>query len=198
MANQQAPNPRRRSERAHRAILQAAMKLCREQGYANLSMDAIAAEAGVGKQTIYRWWPSKGAVMAEAVFEAALPRVRFTPTGDFERDLRSQLRSTVSVMSEPEFGPRIAELIGEAQLNPALAEHLAAQLVRPLRNLNRGHLQNAQKQGLVRRNVDADLAADMLFGPLWLRFLLTKAPLSAQYADDLVDAVLAGLRPKKR
>ena len=174
------------------------MKLCREQGYANLSMDAIAAQAGVGKQTIYRWWPSKGPLMVEAVFEEALPRVRFEPTGEFEHDLRRQLRSTVSVMCEPDFGPRIAELVGEAQLNPAVAEHLAQQLVRPLRNLNRTHLQNAQKQGLVRRNVDVDLAADMLFGPLWLRFLLTKAPLSAEYADALVDAVLNGLRPKKR
>jgi AcrR family transcriptional regulator len=190
------PDPKRRSERARRAILRSAMKLCVELGYANLSIDAIARDAGVGKQTIYRWWPSKGAVVADAVFAEALPRVRLSPSGDFEQDLRQQLRSTAELMSEPAFGPRIAELLGEAQLDPALARHIAEHLVRPLRDRNRGHLREAQSKGILRKGVDPELAADLLFGPLWLRLLVTKAPISAGYADALVDTVLAGLRRK--
>ena len=58
-----APDPARRSERARRAILDAALALCRARGYDGTAIEAIAADAGVGKQTIYRWWPSKGAVI---------------------------------------------------------------------------------------------------------------------------------------
>ncbi|MCA9551196.1 MAG: TetR/AcrR family transcriptional regulator [Myxococcales bacterium] len=195
MAGASSPDPKRRNERSRRAILEVALQLCKERGYAKLTIEAIAAEAGVGKQTIYRWWPSKGAVVAEAVLEETLPRVRFTPTGDFERDLRLQLRSIARVMREAELGPRIAELVGEAQLDPALAERITHGVIRPLRELNRQHLSRAQEAGLVRADLDLDVAADMLFGPLWFRLLLSKAPLTNRYVDALVETVLTALRP---
>ena len=193
------PNPERRNETARRAILRAAMQLCREVGYARVSVDAIAAAAGVGKQTIYRWWPSKGAVVLEALLEKTRPLVSFRNTGSFEDDLKAQLRSITRVMSDPRLGPRIAEIAGEAQHDPDLADLLAEHAVRPLRALNRATLTAAKESGALDTDLDLDVIADLLFGPLWFRLLLSKAPLSAAYADAIADAVLALSRsPRSR
>lgn len=194
MDPRRSPDPRRRSEQSRRAILQAAWELCRRHGYAALSIDSIAAEAGVGKQTIYRWWPSKGAVAADAVMELLRPRLQTSRTGSFEADMRRQLRAVVALMREPALGRIIAELVGEAQWDAALAGRIVDQIVRPLRELNRESIALAQRAGHLRPDLDPELAADLLFGPMWLRFLVSKAPLSDAYADATLDAALAGLR----
>ena len=100
-----APNATRRSQPARRAILAAALDQVAEVGYAQLSIEGIAAAAGVGKQTIYRWWPSKGAVLLDsllALSEGQDGEVMALPdTGDLEADLKLVLRATVDELTDP-------------------------------------------------------------------------------------------------
>src|SRR4051812_8481063 len=124
MGEAKTPEASRRSERSRQAILTAAVELVGEVGYARLTIEAIAARAGVGKQTIYRWWPSKGAVVLDAFVAlggssepAALP-----DTGDLEADLRTVLRATVQELTDPRFELPSRALTAESQSDPALAQ----------------------------------------------------------------------------
>src|SRR5687768_12726238 len=114
---------RRRSERSHEAIVRATQELLVERGYRQLTIEAIAARAGVGKQTIYRWWPSKGAVVLEAFLvlseggpeqDMALP-----DTGDLKADLRVVMRATVAEFADPAFEKPIRALNTEIINDPA-------------------------------------------------------------------------------
>src|SRR5690349_2099823 len=110
------PDASRRNRESRAAILDAARSLVLSVGYARLTIEGIAARAGVGKQTIYRWWPSKGAVVfaaflalnANASGSTALP-----DTGNLERDLRSVLRATVDELLEPRFDAAFRAMAAE-------------------------------------------------------------------------------------
>ena len=111
-----------RSEEARRAILDAALDLARHDLNA-ASVDAIAARAGVGKQTIYRWWPSKAALVLDALLDHAAQDVDITPTGPLERDLSRFLRRAFRAIAGPGgSGPVLRALMADAQGDPALAD----------------------------------------------------------------------------
>jgi AcrR family transcriptional regulator len=218
-----APRGRPRSERAHQAVLQAASALLRERGYAGLTIEAVAAYAGVGKQTIYRWWPSKGAVILDAfrndlavdirpadggdsgtepaaqirrtaaAFLAA--DIRWVDTGDFGVDLAAQVRRMTAALSDPVFGSYVAALTCEAQLDPAFAAAFRREIVDPSREGWRGIFARAQAGGEIRADVDIDLAIDLLNGPLWYRLLLRPDAMGELDPDALSDAVLQAIRP---
>src|SRR5687768_7729574 len=121
MTEMKAPDSARRSERSRRAIYEAALGLVGEIGYPKTTVEGIAARAGVGKQTIYRWWPSKAAVLLEAFLdmadqaaEAAGPGGYEIPdTGDLEADLRTVLRATVDEMNTPVYDAPARALAAE-------------------------------------------------------------------------------------
>ena len=108
------------------AILSAAFELCAERSYERTSVEAIAARAGVGKQTIYRWWPSKGAVVMEALNEVVGVASDFPDSGDVVADLRQQMTAVSKLLSSPDFGPVYTGVIGAAQSDPAVAERWSA------------------------------------------------------------------------
>src|SRR3954464_5473965 len=120
-----APDPTRRSERARRAILSAAFELCRERGYDRMSVEAIADRAGVGKQTIYRWWPSKGAVILDALNDYVGDVSDFPDSGDVRADLRQQMSGVSALLGSEEFGPVYRAVIASAQSDPELARALS-------------------------------------------------------------------------
>jgi AcrR family transcriptional regulator len=191
-----APDPKRRSARAREAILRATRELLPETGYGRLTIEGIAARAGVGKQTIYRWWPSKGAVVFDALLEdaGATAEDRALPdTGDIGRDLRTVLRETVEELLDPETDRLQRTITAEIQHDPALADELVARLLRPQMQATADRLRAAQEAGQLAPDIDVDLAAELLFGPLLHRWLLRTAPLDARYADALVAHVLSGL-----
>src|SRR5438874_2409689 len=117
-ASKPTPLASRRRESSRLAILDAVLALCREEGYARLSIEAIAARAGVGKQTIYRWWPSRGAVLLEALDREAAGWAAFPDTGDLVADLRITIADVVRFQADPDLGPPMAGLIAEAQQDP--------------------------------------------------------------------------------
>jgi AcrR family transcriptional regulator len=221
-----APRGRRRSERAHQAVLWAASALLRERGYAGLSIEAIAERAGVGKQTIYRWWPSKGAVILDAFRHdfaadgqpvdgqdagadpAAQARrmaaaflaadVQWTDSGAFAAALAVQVRRMAAALTDPVVGPYIAALTCEAQLDPAFAAAFRREIVDPSRERWRAIFARARAAGEVRADLDLDLAIDLLNGPLWYRLLLRPDAMEAFDPVAHSEAVLRAIHPPDR
>ncbi|MGB2571650.1 TetR/AcrR family transcriptional regulator [Micromonospora citrea] len=191
------PDPARRSERSRQAILRATRELVSEVGYAKLSIEAIATRAGVGKQTIYRWWRSKGAVvfdsflaLSEGADGMALP-----DTGDIEADLKAVLRATVAEFADPAFEAPIRALNLEIAGDPELAAQYREKLAGPVDEAKKERLRSAQRAGQIAADADLDLALELLYAPLYQRWLLRSGPLTAAYADALVDHALRALRP---
>ncbi|WP_031093025.1 TetR/AcrR family transcriptional regulator [Streptomyces sp. NRRL S-15] len=142
-----SPSSVRRSERSRRATLDAALELCTEKGYGRVTVEAIAARAGVSKKTIYRWWPSKGAVMLEAFAEAFVGATPFVDTGDIAADLRTHINAAVKVVSTPPYGPAYAGILSEMHHDDDLARAVLEQLVGPRVEAAVGRLRRAQEQG---------------------------------------------------
>ncbi|WP_116247484.1 TetR/AcrR family transcriptional regulator [Nocardiopsis sp. FIRDI 009] len=192
-----APDPQRRSERAHRAVLDAAAELVGEVGYAKLTMEAIAARARVGKQTIYRWWPSKAAVVLD-VFErrTSTPGTPLPDTGDLVEDLRAVLYATVDEFTDPGTDRVARAFTAEIQHDPELAEAVAERLTRPNDEAFRERLRAARDVGQLAPDVDLDLALELVTGPITRRWLMRTAPLTHAYVDELLTAALRALRPR--
>lgn len=196
-----APRTTRRSETSRRAILTAAFELAGEVGYARLSIEGIAARAGVGKQTIYRWWPSKGAVLLDAFLmlaEGTDDRPALPDTGDLEADLKTVLRATVAELTDPRYDEPLRALTTEIMHDPELAATYAERLDRPMKELKKQRLRSAQQAGELPADLDLDLAVELLWGPLRTRWLERGEPLTPEYADRIVETVLNGLRPRDR
>jgi AcrR family transcriptional regulator len=193
-----SPNAARRSEPARRAILAAALDQVAEVGYAKLSIEGIAAAAGVGKQTIYRWWPSKGAVLLDsllALSEGQDSEVLALPdTGDLEADLKLVLRATVDELNNPRYDGAMRALTAEMLRDPALAAACAERLDEPIKALKLQRLRSAQEAGDLAPDLDLDLAIDLIWGPLMSRWLQRGGPLTHAYADQTVERALNGLR----
>jgi AcrR family transcriptional regulator len=193
-ADRKAPNPARRNERSRRAILTAAADLVGEVGYSKLTVEAIAARAGVGKQTIYRWWPDKGAVLLDAYLTlvGADQGLTFPDSGDLEADLRLVLGSMVDSLAEPVFERRYRALLAAIQDDPELAAALLDRLLKPWLAATARRLGAAQRAGQI-GEVDLEVAAELLYGPVYYRWLLRTGPISPQYVDAVVAMTLRAL-----
>ena len=194
------PDPTRRSDASRRAIVSAALDLVGEVGYARLSIEGIAARAGVGKQTIYRWWPSKAAVLLEGVLElAAGPEgetAELPDTGDLEADLKLVFRATLEQVNEPRYDAAMRALATEIPHDPALAADYVERLHGPLAHVKRERLRKAQAVGQLAEDLDLDIAVEMLWGPLRTRWLQRDGPLTPAFTDAVVETALNGLRPR--
>jgi AcrR family transcriptional regulator len=194
----QTPDPSRRSERSRRAILTAAADLVHEVGYRKLTIEAIAARAGVGKQTIYRWWPSKGAVVLDAFLAAASqgPEGLALPdTGDVRADMRGVLRAIVTELADPRLSATSRALTIDMQGDPDLADGMLERLLGPQFAAIADRLRSAQAAGQLHPDVDMSVAVEMFIGPPYHRWLLQTGPLTEAYADTVTDLALRALAP---
>jgi AcrR family transcriptional regulator len=185
---------RRRSERSHRAIIDATQELLVELGYRELTIEGVAARAGVGKQTIYRWWPSRAALVLEAYLagsEAVLPPP--PDSGSTRKDIRALLGWLVAVLAEPTGGRVVAGLLGDLQHDRDLAEGFRRDVVPARRQAMLAALERGRERGEIRADVDADLAVDALHGAVFYRLLLSGEPLDADFVEQLADQALDGL-----
>lgn len=183
----------RRSEKSHQAILKAAVELLEEEGYTGVTIEGIASRAGVGKQTIYRWWPSKAAVIMEAFQEAVAEKVLMPDTGSTCNDLQTFTRRLCCVLSKPITCHTTAGLIAAAQEDEALAKEFRKMFIRSRRSAVEEILQRGVTRGELLSETDIALTLDFIFGPIWYRLLVGHAPLEESFADALVAAVLAGI-----
>src|SRR5271157_3043390 len=152
---------RKRSEAARQAILAAALRLAGERGYGAVTMEGIAAQAGVGKQTIYRWWGSRAAVVLEALRELASASIAIPDSGTLRSDLELFLGATFGSAELLAGGANLLRgLMAEAQLNERFCRELRAQLVDPRRQALRQLFERAQERGELHGDVDCDLGID--------------------------------------
>ena len=186
---------RPRSRTTDAAITSAARDLLAERGFQAATIEAIALRAGVGRNTIYRRWRSKEELVADALREL---------TTDFElwadEDLHTLLlhwlREFALTFSDPLHGRLLAGVLGELPRNPVFADVYADRVVRPRRQALLERLRQAQQRGELRADVNLDLVADLLGGPLLLRLLpLGLPPLSKTHADELLETIWRGIAP---
>jgi AcrR family transcriptional regulator len=188
---------RPRSEKARTAILDAAAGLLLDKGLAAVSMDAVAAQAGVSKATIYRWWPTKQTLALDALYHewAAVPPPR--DTGSLRDDLLSLLRPWVRLVGRRPYARVIAALITETQTDPEFASLYRARFVEPRREHARAILRRAIERGQAPPNTNIEVALDLLYGPIYHRFLHGHAALNDRFVRDVIDTALNGIAPSE-
>jgi AcrR family transcriptional regulator len=183
---------RPRSEAADQAILRAATGLLAERGLPGMSIEEVAARAGVGKATVYRRWPSRGVLALDSFLADFGGLQRLADTGSLRGDLRGALRGWVHAVTQTPAGPMLASLIAEAQRDPALAAAWRARVLEPIRERHRGMLERAVARGDLPADVDYDVLLDLLFGPAAHRLLHGHQPLTERFADEVADLLAAG------
>ena len=178
---------RPRSEQTRDAILDAALAELEERGYAALTIEGIAARAGAGKQTIYRWWPSKADVVLDAMMELAARRIKVPDKGSLEADLLSFLTDS---FRQRQLRPVLVALMAQAQLDPAFATAFRERFLFVRRAALRTVLAAARDRGEIDPDVDRELLIDVVFGVLWYRLLVGHVPLDNKAARELTDLVV--------
>jgi AcrR family transcriptional regulator len=189
---------RRRSNESRDAILKATNELLEEVGFAKLSIEGIAARAGVGKTTIYRWWTSKGTLAIEAFLDAVAPQIAFPCTSSAVADIKAQIPKVAKVY-RGRTGRIICELIALGQTDPETRRLFVAGYLEPRRSAAKQVLQRGIEQGELRDDIDLDVVVDALYGPLFHRMLTGHAGLSDTFVRTHVALVLdsASKRPHR-
>ncbi|KYG57143.1 TetR family transcriptional regulator [Streptomyces sp. WAC04657] len=186
-------------------MFDAALALVTENGYAKTTVEGIAARAGVGKQTIYRWWPSRAAVLLDAFLDLQARAAEamggdagseIPDTGDLAADLKHVLRATVDEMNAPAFEGPTRALAAEGITDPDLGARFTEALLEPQLQHYVRRIEAAREAGDVDPGTDPRLAVELLVGPLHHRWIHRTLPLTHAYADALVDHVLRGLAPR--
>jgi AcrR family transcriptional regulator len=188
---------RPRSEQARAAILTATLNLLEQVGFVDLSIEAVAARAGVGKTTIYRWWPSKAVLVADAFMSSVIRETRFPDTGSVREDLRAQMQRLAAIFRGPR-GRILRSLIGGGQSDPELIEAFRNRWLFPRRAEAIGILQRAKDRGELAQELDGNMLLDALYGPLYFRMLAGHGPLSNSFIDDVCDTLMDGIMSKHR
>ena len=191
------PRGRPRSEQAKRAILRAARELLARGGPAAVTMEAVAEAAGVGKPTVYRWWPDRHAVAMAALMDTPDPTEDDTKRKSPLIELREQLRAIAARFSAPT-GRHVASMLAAADSASELSKAFRNHFVLARRAEGKALLERAIAAGLVRADVAIEVALDMLYGPVFFRLLLGHAPLDQVFMDDVLDEALRGMGAKRR
>lgn len=187
------PPGRPRSENARQSILRSTLKLLRRRGYDDLSIEAIAADARVGKATVYRWWASKGALIVDAFAYSIEDELHFPDSGSVYRDMSLQMNEFVKVLHSPR-GCIVAAVIAAGQSDRDLMEAFRARFLRVRREEAYMTLRRGIDRGELPRHLDLDLILDTLYGAIYMRFLIRHDDLSENYVNDLCRLTLAGAK----
>ncbi|RVX41418.1 TetR family transcriptional regulator [Nonomuraea polychroma] len=187
------PNVDRRRDSSRRATLSAVLDLCVERGYAAVTVDAIAARAGVSKATIYRWWPSKGAIVLEAIDDAAPIPQTFPHTDDLAADLHAWLTGILDVFRDPYLGPAFTGALAESQLDADLARQLRERLIDHRVSQFNERMTAARENGQLDSDADLEVALDVLLSPVYRRHVLHYPLPDHAYLDRLIKHALRAL-----
>jgi AcrR family transcriptional regulator len=184
---------RPRSSASRAAILKAAYQILREHGFAGFTVEGVAARAGAGKATIYRWWKSKGTLAIEAFLVAIAPRMDSVPHTDSAiTDLRRQVH-VAAMLYRGRVGQLLRELIALGQEDSETSRALRSDFIEPRRQAALGVLRRAQATAEIKVDIDIEVLADALWGPIFHRLLVLRMPLDRGYIDKLLDLVLGGV-----
>jgi AcrR family transcriptional regulator len=163
-----------------------------EDGYSRMSVDAIAAEAGTTKPTLYRRWPTKGdlAVAALSYYQV---QAQPTPTGSTADDLRAVLHDFQRKLLRPYGMAMIGTLLAEERHTPELIARFREQIVQPRRKLLLHVLEQARERGELRPEADLEAAVNLLIGSFYARYL-TGLGVPSDWPERVVNALLDGVR----
>jgi AcrR family transcriptional regulator len=179
---------RPRSEKARKAVIRSTLALLKRTGFHELSIEAVAAHAGVGKATVYRWWANKGELVIHAFVSAVEKELRFPSAGPVLQSIHVQMRRWAVIFRSP-LGQIVATIIGAGQSEPEILKAFRSHWVEPRRLEARKLLSLAMKNGEIRSDLDPDAVLDLLYGPLYIRLLLKHAPLNEEFVDTVFEIV---------
>jgi AcrR family transcriptional regulator len=185
---------RPRSQEADRAILTATVELLATKGLAAMSIEEVAARAGVGKATIYRRWSSKGLLALDAFVASFREQQPQPDTGTLRGDLIAALRAWVRAVTRTQMGPMLTGLIAEAQHDTELRAAWRDRVIEPLRSQHRIMLDRAVARGEIPPSVDREVVLDLFFGAAQHRLLLGHLPLTDDFVREVVDVILDGIQ----
>ena len=193
---------RPRSAQAHKAILDATLELLAEEGFQGLSIEAVAAKAGVGKTTIYRRWPSKDELVIDAIREVQID-LSMVDTGNFRNDLVILFKGAYKgLMAQPLLAQLVLRLISEYQANPEIFQVFLTQLLFPRFQQFKHMVEKAQARAEIRGDIDWTLALELIAGPIFFNLLITRflAPQMSssddKWVEQMIDAVMHGIGTK--
>ncbi|PWT79863.1 MAG: TetR family transcriptional regulator [Acidobacteria bacterium] len=186
---------RQRSEESEEAILCATLHLLKEKPLRDITIEEIARKAGVGKATIYKWWPSKAYVALDAFLRKTNRMVPTPDTGSAENDFREQLSALVSFFTSPT-GRIFSQFLAEGQSDKEFATLFRERFVKPRREAVGVIFDRGVKRGEIDRSLDRELVLDLIYGPAILRLMAGHAPLDRHASEAVISALFAGLRDK--
>lgn len=193
--NGKRPPGRPRSEEARLAILSASLKVLAKTGFSDFTIEEVAERAAVGKATVYRWWPDKAALVADAFANSTVSKLHFPDTGSIYTDLSQQMRQLIRVFRSRR-GRIVAAILAAGQSEREVLTAFRDRFMMPRRQEAYVTVDRALARGELRRNIDRDLLLDSLYGPVYMRFLIQHDPLTPEFVDHLCEMVLRGARPQ--
>jgi len=191
-APEKRPSGRPRCQTARKAILDATVRLLDRMTLQSLAIECIACEAGVGKATIYRWWPNKAAIVIDAFFEEVVPRTTFERAPTAAETLQRQVERIVKVLNGRQ-GRIVAQIIAEGQNDPSVLEHFRQMFLRQRRAVAAEIIQAGIDSDEFLPNLDVEVVIDLIYGPMWYRLLVGHQPLDRHFAETLPRLAIAAL-----
>jgi len=188
---------RPRSEEARLAILRSTLKILGKHGFSDLTIEDVAAHAGVGKATVYRWWPNKAALIADAFASSTTRALHFPDTGSLCSDMSQQMRQLVKIFRGRR-GRIVSAILGGGQSDKELIGAFRKRFLLPRRLEAYATLRRGIRRGELRKDVDMDLVLDSLYGPIYMRFLIRHDKMTPDFIDRLCRLVLGGAQPSRR
>ncbi|GIP21103.1 TetR/AcrR family transcriptional regulator [Paenibacillus sp. J22TS3] len=189
----QGKRGRPRNMETQSSILSASYELLLESGFGAVTVEKIAERAQVSKATIYKWWPNKAAVVMDGFLSAAAARLPVPDTGSVFQDILEHATNMARFMVSRE-GSIFLEIIGEGQVDPALAEAFRTRYIQPRRLEVRDIMTRALQRGELEKNVDMALCTDLIYGPIFYRLLVTGDPINDSYVEQIVTHVFKGIQ----
>ena len=180
----------------HGAILDSVLQLMQKEGYNAVTIEGVARHAGVGKQTIYRWWGSRAELILEAFANHAADLVPTPDRGSIREDLEVFISAGFKRLFKG-YGEIMRGLMADAILDPEFNKILREAFILRRRAATKEILKRGIERGEIAKDTDMDLMIDMLFGPVWFRLLVQHAKLDATFARQIIDAVLTAFAPPK-
>jgi AcrR family transcriptional regulator len=190
---QESKGGRPRSDELHQAILKTAFDLVLESGFRAVSIESIAAGAGVGKTTIYRRWPNKAAVIMDAFTSKVGSGTLFPKAPKAVDSIRLQMRAMAKSFRGPD-GALVRALLAEAQFDPELARAFRERWTLPRRRLATTVILEAIRQGAIPPDVNPDDTIDLLYAPIYYRLQMGTGPLTEAYVDKIFHRAMKGLQ----
>jgi AcrR family transcriptional regulator len=192
-AEPKAQRGRPRSELSHEAILDAVLRLLEAEGYGALTIEGVARQAGVGKQTIYRWWKCKAELVLEAYANHAASKIPVPDRGSLRADLEAFLTAgfkRLTDISGPVMRGLMADAVHDEEFRAVLLSAFIAKRAEALKQI----FERGMARGEVAAATDFDFACELIYGPMWYRLLLQHGKLDARFARQLTASVMGAMK----